>query len=97
MPLFRRIARTDHPTIAFVLDGVPCEGRRGDTLLTAILQVTDALRRTEFSQAPRAGFCLMGACQDCWVALESGERVRACSTPLAPGMCVVTGISGIAR
>ena len=97
MSLFRRIARTDHPTIAFVLDGVPREGRHGDTLLTAILQVSELVRRTEFSQAPRAGFCLMGACQDCWVALESGERVRACSTPLAPGMRVVTGTRQAAR
>ena len=28
----------------------------------------------------------MGACQDCWVQLESGERLRACTTPLVPGM-----------
>jgi hypothetical protein len=97
MPLLHRIARTDHPTIAFVLDGIPREGRHGDTLLTAILEATDALRRTEFSHAPRAGFCVMGACQDCWVALETGERLRACSTPLAPGMRAVTGAREVIR
>src|SRR5262245_11960173 len=97
MPLFHRVARTDHPTIAFILDGAPRAGRQGDTLLTAILEVTDAVRRTEFSHAPRAGFCLMGACQDCWVALESGERVRACSTLLAPGMRVITGTREVSK
>jgi predicted molibdopterin-dependent oxidoreductase YjgC len=96
MPLFHRIARTDHPAIAFVLDGTPHQGRHGDTLLTAILQASDAVRRSEFSHAPRAGFCLMGACQDCWVALEGGERVRACTTPLLSGMRVVTGTREVA-
>ena len=38
----------------------------------------------------RAGFCLMGACQDCWVWLADGPRVRACTTPVAEGMHVLT-------
>ena len=40
----------------------------------------NALRRHEFSDEARAGFCLMGACQDCWVWLADGRRVRACTT-----------------
>jgi predicted molibdopterin-dependent oxidoreductase YjgC len=43
---------------------------------------------------PRAGFCMMGACQDCWIATAEGERLRACSTFIAPGMALVTGRSG---
>jgi len=39
----------------------------------------DVLRRLEFGGAPRAGFCLMGACQDCWVWMDDGGRVRACT------------------
>ena len=37
----------------------------------------------------RAGFCLMAACQDCWVRLADGRRVRACSTVVEPGMAVM--------
>ncbi|PTM38574.1 (2Fe-2S)-binding protein [Bosea sp. 124] len=90
MPLLHRIARKDHAAIAFILDGSACEGRAGDTLLTAILSQADAVRQTEFSGQPRAGFCQMGACQDCWVTLADGERLRACTTPLAAGMSIVT-------
>jgi len=90
MPLLHRIARNDHAPVVFTLDGVDCEGRAGDTLLTAILCHADKLSDSEFLGAPRAGFCLMGACQDCWVLLASGQRLRACSTELAPGMAVVT-------
>lgn len=90
MPLLHRIARQHHATIAFTLDGAPCEGRAGDTLLTAILSHAGAVRRTEFSGEPRAGFCQMGACQDCWVTLAGGERLRACTTILVAGMSIVT-------
>ncbi len=90
MPLLRRLVRVDHPAIAFTLDGEPCEGRAGDTVLTAILTQAERLRLSEFSASPRAGFCQMGACQDCWVVLESGERLRACSTALTAGMRILT-------
>ncbi|CUA85891.1 (2Fe-2S)-binding protein [Chelatococcus daeguensis] len=91
MSLFHRIARSDHAPVRFLLDGVPCEGREGDTLLTAILTHVDKVRVSDFSGAPRAGFCQIGVCQDCWVTLADGERVRACTTPLTAGMSVVTG------
>ncbi|MFA6965410.1 (2Fe-2S)-binding protein [Bosea sp. (in: a-proteobacteria)] len=90
MPLLHRIARKRHAMIAFTLDGEPREGRAGDTLLTAILSQANAVRRTEFSGQPRAGFCQMGACQDCWVTLADGARLRACTTPLVAGMSIVT-------
>ena len=90
MPLLHRIVRKDHAPVAFILDGRACEGRAGDTLLTAILSHAGAVRLSEFSGQPRAGFCQMGACQDCWVTLAGGERLRACTTPLAAGMSIVT-------
>lgn len=94
VPLLRRLTRTDKPRIAFLLDGTPREGRQGDTLLTAILSLGERLRQSDFTGEPRAGFCQMGACQDCWVQLENGERLRACSTPLVDGMRVLTRRSG---
>lgn len=90
MPLLRRIARKDHPVITFILDGEACEGRAGDSVLTAMLNRTEALRYSEFTASPRAGFCQMGACQDCWIGLENGERLRACTTALVAGMRIVT-------
>jgi D-hydroxyproline dehydrogenase subunit gamma len=90
MPLLHRIARIDHGSVAFTLDGVACEGKAGDTVLTAILCHAERVRKSEFSGAPRAGFCQMGACQDCWVQCEDGERLRACSTLLTAGMRIIT-------
>jgi aerobic-type carbon monoxide dehydrogenase small subunit (CoxS/CutS family) len=90
MPLLHRLTRAGHASLGFTLDGIACTGRAGDTVLTAVLCQAERLRRSEFSGEARAGFCQMGACQDCWVQLESGERVRACTTPLIEGMRIVT-------
>jgi len=90
-PLLHRVAESDRATVPFTLDGQPASALVGDTLLTAILTQCGQLRRNEFSNEPRAGFCLMGACQDCWVETASGERLRACSTLIEPGMALCTG------
>jgi predicted molibdopterin-dependent oxidoreductase YjgC len=89
----RRLAEMDRPAVSFMLDGVPADALAGDTLLTAILAQDGYLRASEFGDGLRAGFCLMGACQDCWVTIEGGGRVRACTTPIEQGMRVVRGRS----
>lgn len=91
LPLLHRVAESDRATVHFTLDGQPASALAGDTLLTAILTQCGQLRRNEFSGEARAGFCMMGACQDCWVLTSRGERLRACSTFIAPGMDLCTG------
>jgi len=91
LPILHRIETAARETVAFELDGRACTALEGDTVLTAILTQATRLREAEFSGEPRAGFCLMGACQDCWVQLVDGERLRACSTFVEPGMRVRTG------
>ena len=83
-----RLLDQDRPGIAFTLDGQPAQGRAGDTVLTALVTAGEAARTSEFGDGPRAGFCWMGACQDCLVMVD-GASARACSTPLSPGMRVV--------
>ena len=89
-PQFHRLVARTGPPIAFTIDGTPAQAQAGDTLMTAILLNAPALRRADFGNAMRAGFCLMAACQDCWVWTADGERLRACSTPLQEGMDIST-------
>lgn len=93
---FRRRYRLDETPVPFTLNGVAETGRRGDTVLTAILSVSGRLRQSEFTGEDRAGFCLIGACQDCYVMLANGSRVRACSTALEPGMAFITDLDAMA-
>ena len=73
-----------------VIDGHPVEALAGDTLMVAMLDNVRQLRASEFGDGRRAGFCLMGACQDCWVWTADGRRLRACTTVVADGMHLVT-------
>ena len=93
-PQFKRLAEMGRTPIRFTLDGEALDALAGDTVLTAVLTHAAKLRHAEFSGAPRAGFCLMGACQDCWVSTESGERFRACSTFIEDGMRLLSGKAG---
>src|SRR5262249_59922034 len=83
---FRRLSETGRKAIAIRVGDRPVEALEGDTLLTALLVAGTHLRQSEFGDGPRAGFCLMGACQDCWVTLTGGGRVRACTTLAEDGM-----------
>jgi len=83
-----RLLDQDRPAVAFSLDGAAAQARAGDTVLTALLTAGETVRRSEFGDGPRAGFCWMGACQDCWLAID-GVAARACTTLVAPGMAVV--------
>ena len=89
-PRFVRLAETSRRAIAFEVDGTSASALEGDTLLVAILASGRHLRRSEFGGERRAGFCLMSACQDCWVWTAEGQRLRACSTPVAEGMRILT-------
>lgn len=90
---FQRVGEEDRPRISLSIDGRPAAARKGDTLLVALLTNTSSVRDSEFGDGRRAGFCLMGACQDCWVWAASGERLRACTTMAVEGMNILTQAS----
>lgn len=75
-----------------IIDGAEISAEAGDTLLMLLLRERGFVRHAEFGSGPRerAGFCLMGACQDCWVTLVDGRRLRACTTLAEDGMHLVT-------
>ncbi len=87
---FVRIAERDRQSVEIEIDGVCCTAMEGDTLIVAVLTNVTKLRQSEFGDGVRAGFCLMGACQDCWMWTSAGERIRACTSVVTPGMSVLT-------
>lgn len=91
---FVRLGETHRSTITIFVDGRAVAALEGDTLLVAMLVSGRQLRQSEFDDGRRAGFCLMGACQDCWVWTVEGGRLRACTTPVSTGLSVRTGHPG---
>lgn len=89
--LFQRLVDKERSSIEIRIDGDSVQALDGDTVLTAILLHQPHLRRGDFGDGARAGFCLIGACQDCWVSDSKGQRLRACTTYVTPGLEIVTG------
>ena len=87
---FKRVAECDRKTVMIHIDGELVHAKQGDTVMAAILTHQGALRTNEFDHQHRAGFCLMGACQDCWVWTAQGKRLRSCSTYVEYEMEIVT-------
>jgi predicted molibdopterin-dependent oxidoreductase YjgC len=87
---FVRLAETNRVRVRIVIDGHIVEALAGDTLMVALLNNVRHLRESEFGDGKRAGFCLMGACQDCWVWTAGGERLRACTSVVEEGLHIVT-------
>ncbi|WP_319534366.1 (2Fe-2S)-binding protein [uncultured Vibrio sp.] len=87
---FIRLNETDRKPVTLIVDGQSVEALEGDTLMMAVLSYQQTLRSNDFDDKPRSGFCLMGACQDCWVWTENGERIRSCTTYVEQGLKIVT-------
>lgn len=87
----QRLDEAHRAQVRFWINDRPATALSGDTLLTAILLNGHQLRSSEFGDGPRAGFCNMGACQDCWIAFADGRRTRACGEFVREGMRVVIG------
>lgn len=87
---FIRVAPRHGAPIALHFDGVALTATEGDSILAVLLTHGLILRRHEFGSEPRSGFCLMGACQDCWVWSAHNGRLRACTTPVADGMILAS-------
>jgi predicted molibdopterin-dependent oxidoreductase YjgC len=87
--LVRALAR-ESPRVTILIDGEAMGAFAGESLLVAMLSQATRLRTHETDGSPRAGFCLMGACQDCWMWRDDGHRLRACTTPVTEGLAVLT-------
>ncbi|MCB1479994.1 MAG: (2Fe-2S)-binding protein [Tepidamorphaceae bacterium] len=94
LPLLIPAAARTGAIVTFHLDGRRLTAHKGESVLAAALQNGCKLRHSEFTGEPRAGFCLMNACQDCWIWTAQGQRLRACSTPVADGLDLHTRVPG---
>ena len=78
----------DAPLVTVLLDGVPLALPAGANLAAAMLAAgVVVFRRTPVSGAPRAPFCMMGACFDCLVEIDGIVR-QACMLEVSDGLAI---------
>lgn len=78
----------ESPRVRVELDGRPLALTDGANLAAALLAAgVSVFRHTPVSGAPRAPFCMMGACFDCLVEVDGVVR-QACMLAVADGLRV---------
>lgn len=79
---FRRIDEAGTTMVALEFEGQPVTARAGDNVAAALLAAGHlTLRTTPVSGAPRAPFCMMGACFDCLVEIDGEANRQALDDP----------------
>jgi len=89
--MFARLPDTAGAAVPVTIDGAPFVAREGDSVAAALFAAgLRACRTTAVSGAPRAPFCVMGACHDCLVTIDGLANQQACLVLVAPGMSIAT-------
>lgn len=84
----------DASRVDVVFDGMPLRLPDGANLAAALLVAgVSVFRETPVSGAPRAPFCMMGACFDCLVEIDGVVR-QACMVDVSEGLIVRKPHSG---
>ena len=86
----QKIPRRSVPDVR--LDGQLTEAYQGETVATVLLA---AGHRSIFVSKPPYPpsriYCNMGTCMQCLVTVNGVQNVRACQTPVGPGIEIETG------
>jgi predicted molibdopterin-dependent oxidoreductase YjgC len=94
--MFSRLPRTSAaPPVTIHFEGRAISARQGDSVAGALLAEGVASTRTTYvSGAPRAAYCMMGACFDCLVVIDGIADRQACMTEVAEGMTIERQVRG---
>lgn len=75
--------------ISFTFDGRTITARQGDSVAAALLLAGVGMTRTtHVSGAPRAPYCMMGACFECLMTIDGQPDRQACLVMARNGMTV---------
>lgn len=76
--------------VELIVDDQRMAARPADTIAAALVRSGRLSWRSDLAGAPRGMFCGIGTCFDCTLTVDGQPGVRACLTPVRPGMSVVT-------
>lgn len=89
--MFRRLHDDAGALVRITVDGRNVEAREGDSVAAAMLAAGfTSCRTTPVSGAPRAPFCMMGACFDCLVTIDGVGSRQGCMVAVREGMKIAT-------
>ncbi|BAN26740.1 (2Fe-2S)-binding protein [Caballeronia insecticola] len=87
--LFRPLADSRDASIEIFFNGAPLAVPAGRSVAAALLAAgVSRFRATPVSGAPRAPYCMMGACFECLVEIDGVPSRQSCMVEVQAGMRV---------
>ena len=85
--MFKTLPDAGGATVTVVINGAAFSAPLGCTAAAALLLAGAVpTRTTPVSGAPRAPYCMMGACFECLAEIDGAPNQQACLVPIAEGM-----------
>jgi hypothetical protein len=74
--------------IRFSFEGRPIAARSGQSVAAALIAAGERWLRDDEAGRPKGVVCGIGVCWECRCSIDGVPDVRACMTPVRPGMAV---------
>jgi len=87
--MFRKRPDASVPTVLVTVEGIDLRVPEGVSAAAAMLLAGLAsTRETPVTGAPRAPYCLMGICFECFAEIDGLPNRQSCMVTVAPGMAI---------
>lgn len=84
--MFKKLPDGDSEAVTVTVDGQPLRVPAAASAAAAMLMYGGISRTTPVSGAPRAPYCMMGACFDCLMEIDGVPNRQGCMVTVAEGM-----------
>ena len=88
--MFRSITGQTEGSITVTFNGQLISVPKNFSVAATLLTVTDTVRSTPVSGAPRGPYCMMGVCFDCLVTIDGRPNQQGCMILVRDGMQIET-------
>jgi sarcosine oxidase subunit alpha len=75
-------------TLQFFFEGRSITAREGQSVAAALIAAGERCLRIDEAGRPKGAVCGIGVCWECRCSIDGSADVRACMTPVRPGMNV---------
>ena len=87
--MFKKLHDDGAGRVTVTIDGREVQVPAGETVAAAaLIHGLQPFRTSAVSGAPRAPYCMMGACFDCLVEIDGTPNRQACQVRVADGMAI---------
>ncbi len=92
--MFSPLLKYFEPSVNVLINGIPMRVPEGCSAAAAILLQKNVITRTStVSDSPRAPYCMMGVCFECFLQIDGKDNQQGCLVIVTEGMSINVQLS----